>query len=90
MNVESKLAALEDIGRQVQFQGKVTQVEEMVTRIENLSIADVREVAQKVLQGRGNGAEPTRPTVVMQGDRDSMGDVNYVLKFFGLDQTLAK
>ncbi|KAM9905106.1 hypothetical protein OXX79_002356 [Metschnikowia pulcherrima] len=84
MNVESKLAALEDIGRQVQFQGKVTQVEEMVTRIENLSIADVREVAQKVLQGRGNGAEPTRPTVVMQGDRASIGDVEFVLRYFGL------
>lgn len=84
MNVESKLAALEDMGRQVQCQGKVTSVTEMVERIETLSIADVRAVAQKVFGGKGNGATLGMPAVVTQGDRDAIGDVAYVLKHFDL------
>ncbi|OVF10155.1 putative mitochondrial-processing protease subunit [Clavispora lusitaniae] len=84
MNVESKLAALEDIGRQVQCQGKVTSVDEMVEHIERLTVADVRAVAQKVLQGLGNGEGSATPTVVMQGDRAPFGDVEFVLRYFGL------
>ncbi|GEQ66922.1 hypothetical protein JCM33374_g585 [Metschnikowia sp. JCM 33374] len=84
MNVESKLAALEDIGRQVQCQGKVTSVDEMVTNIENLTVADVRAVAQKVFQGKGNGLQSGKPCVVMQGDKEIIGDVAYVLRYFGL------
>lgn len=84
MNVESKLAALEDIGRQVQCQGKVTTVDEMVAKIEKLTIEDVRAVARKVLQGEGNGPQLSKPTVVMQGDREPFGDVEFVLRYFGL------
>lgn len=84
MNVESKLAALEDIGRQVQCQGKVTTVDEMVAKIEKLTIGDVRAVARKVLQGEGNGPQLSKPTVVMQGDREPFGDVEFVLRYFGL------
>lgn len=84
MNVESKLAALEDIGRQVQCQGKVTSVDEMVEKIEKLTIADIRAVARKVLLGNGNGPQLAKPTVVMQGDRAQFGDVEFVLRYFGL------
>lgn len=84
MNVESKLAALEDIGRQVQCQGKVTSVDEMVEKIEKLELKDIREVAQKVLLGNGNGPQLAKPTVVMQGDRAQFGDVEFVLRYFGL------
>ncbi|OBA22193.1 LuxS/MPP-like metallohydrolase [Metschnikowia bicuspidata var. bicuspidata NRRL YB-4993] len=84
MNVESKLAALEDIGRQVQCQGKVTSVDEMVQKIQALDIADVQAVAQKVFGGNGNGSRSGRPSVVMQGERSSIGDVEFVLKHFGL------
>lgn len=84
MNVESKLAALEDIGRQVQCQGKVTSVDEMVARIENLTIPDVQAVAQKVFQGKGNGPSLGRPSVVMQGERAPIGDVEFVLRYYGL------
>lgn len=84
MNVESKLAALEDIGRQVQCQGKVTTVDEMVRKIEALDIETVRGVAQKVFLGRGGKSEEGKPSVVMQGERESFGDVEYVLRYFGL------
>ncbi|WPK27784.1 hypothetical protein PUMCH_005184 [Australozyma saopauloensis] len=84
MNVESKLAALEDIGRQVQCQGKVTTVDDMVAKIEQLSIEDVRKVAQKVFGGQGNGAQLAKASVVMQGERGLFGDVEYVMRYFGL------
>ncbi|GBL49643.1 hypothetical_protein [Candidozyma auris] len=84
MNVESKLAALEDIGRQVQCQGKVTTVDEMVAKIEALSIDDVRKVAQKVFSGIGNGKKQSQPSVAIQGNREEIGDVEYVLRYFGL------
>lgn len=88
MNVESKLAALEDIGRQVQVHGRVTSVDEMVAHINRLTVEDVRNVAQKVLQGLGNGAQLATPTVVMQGDRAQFGDVEFVLRYFGLGKWL--
>lgn len=84
MNVESKLAVLEDIGRQVQCQGKVTTVDEMVARIELLTIDDLRNVARKVFGGYGNGAQLAKPSVVIQGDRAAFGDVEYVVRYFGL------
>lgn len=84
MNVESKLAALEDIGRQVQCQEKVTSVDEMVTKIEALTIDDVRHVAKKVFTGNGNGDKQSKPSVAIQGDRAEIGDVEFVLRYFGL------
>ncbi|KAF3985581.1 hypothetical protein FT663_05236 [Candidozyma haemuli var. vulneris] len=84
MNVESKLAALEDIGRQVQCQDKITSVDEMVKKIEALTIDDVRKVAQKVFTGNGNGSKQSPPSVAIQGDRAEIGDVEFVLRYFGL------
>ena len=84
MNVEAKLAVLEDIGGQVQCQGKVTTVDEMVARIELLTIDDLRNVARKVFGGYGNGAQLAKPSVVIQGDRAAFGDVEYVVRYFGL------
>lgn len=86
MNVESKLAALEDLGRQIQCQGKVTTVDEMISKIERLTISDLRNVAEKVLRGNGNPSETSsgRPTVIMQGDRAGFGDVEFVIRHFGL------
>lgn len=84
MNVESKISTLEDIGRQVQCQGKVTSVDSMVAKIEALSVADVVRVARKVFLGQGRTTQGSRPTVVMQGDRARFGDVEFVLRLFGL------
>lgn len=86
MNVESKLAALEDLGRQIQCQGKLTTVDEMISKIENLSVDDLRNVAEKVLSGNvvTNGVSSGKPSIVMQGDRAAFGDVEFVLQYFGL------
>lgn len=82
MNVESKLAALEDIGRQVQCQGFVTPVHEMVDRIQALSIKDLQTVAAKVFTAKD-------PAVVYQGDLKQLRKVPTALKAFGLGRPLS-
>lgn len=68
MNLESRMVELEDLGRQVQMQGRKVPVQEMVKKINALTAHDLRRVARKVLgglvdnPGRGNGG----PTVVLQ------------------------
>lgn len=86
MNLESKLVELEDMGRQVLINGKKTPVSEMVAKIEKLTAQDIRNVAERVFTGKINnpGKGTGRPTVVMQGDRDAFGDVDAVLRHYGL------
>ncbi|EFX02329.1 mitochondrial processing peptidase alpha [Grosmannia clavigera kw1407] len=68
MNLESRMVELEDLGRQVQVHGHKIPVHEMVRRINDLTVDDLRRVAKIVVQGlvqnpgRGSGA----PTVVLQ------------------------
>lgn len=86
MNVESKLAKLEDLGRQIQCHGKVTSIDEMIAKIEALSISDLRNVAEKILTGNvvTKGISSGRPSIVMQGDRAAFGDVEFICQHFGL------
>ncbi|RLV95099.1 Mitochondrial-processing peptidase subunit alpha [Spathaspora sp. JA1] len=86
MNVESKLAKLEDLGRQIQMQGKITSVDEMVDKIGALTMSDLRTVAEKVFTGKvvTKGVSSGTPSVVMQGERNSFGDVEFVLRQYGL------
>lgn len=86
MNVESKIAKLEDLGRQIQCQNKVTSIDEMIEKIEKLTVDDLRKVATKIFTGNvvTKGESSGRPSVVMQGERESFGDVEYVLRYFGL------
>lgn len=86
MNVELKLMALEDLGRQIQCQGKLTTIDEMVARIESLSIRDVTNVAYKVLTGNvvTKGVSSGKPSIVVQGDLDTIGDVELAVAAFGL------
>ncbi|ODV81648.1 LuxS/MPP-like metallohydrolase [Suhomyces tanzawaensis NRRL Y-17324] len=86
MNIESKLAKLEDLGRQIQCQGKLTTIDEMIAKIEKLTVSDLRAVAEKVLTGKvqNKGISSGKPSVVMQGDRAAFGDVEFILQHFGL------
>ncbi|KAK7679368.1 hypothetical protein QCA50_017585 [Cerrena zonata] len=68
MNVESKLAALEDLGRQIQCQDDLRNVAEKV-------------LSGNVVT---NGVSSGKPSIVMQGDRAAFGDVEFVLQYFGL------
>lgn len=73
MNLESRMVELEDLGRQVQVHGRKVPVLEMVRKIEQLTVNDLRRVAKKVVgglvnnAGKGTGA----PTVVIQEAQSS-------------------
>lgn len=86
MNLESKLVELEDLGRQVQLHGRKIPIEEMISSIEKLTVEDIRRTAEAVFTGKVNnkGEGTGRATVVMQGEREAFGDVEGILKHYGL------
>ncbi|ESW98873.1 hypothetical protein KL918_001734 [Ogataea parapolymorpha] len=77
MNLESKMVQLEDMGRQVQIYGKRVDVLEMCEKIDRITRHDLIDIAKRVLTG-------SKPTIVIQGDRDSFGDVAETLAKSGL------
>ncbi|EDO18498.1 hypothetical protein Kpol_1032p95 [Vanderwaltozyma polyspora DSM 70294] len=86
MNLESKLVELEDMGRQVQLLGRKVAVTEMVNKIEKLTANDIKRVAERVFTGqvRNEGEGTGKATVVMQGKRESFGDIDMIMKHYGL------
>ena len=86
MNLESKLVELEDMGRQIQLNGHKTPVEEMISKIEAVTPEDLKRVAETVFTGKVKnvGAGTGKATIAMQGNREAFGDVEGVLKYYGL------
>lgn len=86
MNLESKLVELEDLGRQIQLHGRKISTNEMIENIERLTPQDIRRVAETVFTGKVNnkGKGTGKATVVMQGNRESFGDVELALRYYGL------
>ncbi|CAN6615078.1 mitochondrial-processing peptidase subunit alpha [Trichomonascus vanleenenianus] len=84
MNLESKLVELEDLGRQIQTYNTKIPVTEMCERIEALSVEDIRRVAERVFTGQSSKDGSGRATIVMQGQRDTFGDVDAVFKKYGI------
>lgn len=86
MNLESKLVELEDMGRHVQVHGRKIPINEMIAKIEDLTIEDIKRVAKLIFTGsvknEGNGTG--KPTVVIQGKREAFGNIDDVLKRYGL------
>lgn len=82
MNLESRMVELEDLGRQVQVHGRKISAVEMSKEIEKLTVADIRRVAKRVLQGGvksvGNGSGGA--TVVVQARPDAMVHLEDVMK----------
>lgn len=86
MNLESKMVQLEDMGRQVLVQGYKIPVMEMCEKIDRLTVEDIRRVAKRVLTGNTNnpGMGTGKPTIVIEGRRELFGDVEQVIKRYGL------
>lgn len=90
MALESRLIEVEDLGRQVQVHGHKVSVEEMCARIDEVDVARLHRVANRVLRpqsggkalnfGLGNG----QATVVAQGSLDGLGDIREILQRRGL------
>lgn len=68
MNLESRMVELEDLGRQVQVQGRKTGVKEMCAKIDGLTVKDLRRVAREIFSGgvKNVGVGSGAPTVVVQ------------------------
>lgn len=68
MNLESRMVELEDLGRQVQVHGRKVPVHEMTRKINELTVADLRDVARMVVGGlvQNPGGGSGAPTVVLQ------------------------
>lgn len=86
MNLESKMVQLEDMGRQIQVQGYKIPVLEMCEKIDALTVSDIQRVAKRVLTGNANnpGMGSGRATIVIEGRRETFGDVEGVIRRFGL------
>ncbi|EIW67445.1 hypothetical protein TREMEDRAFT_40551 [Tremella mesenterica DSM 1558] len=91
MALESRMTAVEDLGRQTQIHGHKVPVEEMCDKIDSLTMDDLWRTANRVLHpssglstlnyGLGSG----RATVVAQGPNvEGLGDVGGVLRKWGL------
>ncbi|KAI4204506.1 MAG: hypothetical protein LQ350_001056 [Teloschistes chrysophthalmus] len=74
MNLESRMVELEDLGRQVQVHGQKIGVKEMCSRIDALTVNDLRRVAKQVIGGdvSNKGQGTGRPTVVIQEGEQSI------------------
>jgi len=68
MNLESRMVELEDLGRQVQVHGRKVGVKEMISKIDAVTIPDLRRVARHVFGGevKNPGGGSGAPTVVVQ------------------------
>ncbi|GME78124.1 unnamed protein product [Ambrosiozyma monospora] len=77
MNLESKMVQLEDSGRQLQIFGKREDINEMCRKIDEVTREQLIELSRRVLTG-------SEPTVLIQGDRDSFGDVKGALAKYGI------
>ncbi|KAA8909317.1 peptidase M16 inactive domain-containing protein [Sphaerosporella brunnea] len=81
MNLESRMVELEDLGRQVQVYGRKISAIEMSEKINKLTVQDIKNVAQRVLKGKGG------PTIIVQGKDESikaMGDLLKSVQKFNL------
>lgn len=94
MNLESRMVELEDLGRQVQVHGRKVGVKEMISKIDSVTMPELRRVAREVFgglienPGKGSGA-PT--VVVQQGEEEGIklkelqwGDVQERISKWGL------
>jgi processing peptidase subunit alpha len=76
MNLESRMVELEDLGRQVQVQGRKVGVREMCAKIDALTVPDLRRVAKQAFGGevRNVGMGSGAPTVVLQESEGRKGE----------------
>ncbi|ORX79313.1 hypothetical protein K493DRAFT_292010 [Basidiobolus meristosporus CBS 931.73] len=75
MNLESRMIQLEDLGRQVQIRGHKVEAEEMCDLIDQVTLADLCRVANRVLKdGKGD------ITFVAEGNLTGLNDYKKLLK----------
>ncbi|BGP30857.1 Mitochondrial-processing peptidase subunit alpha [Rhodotorula toruloides] len=89
MALESKMVQVEDLGRQVQAQGRKVSMREMAELIDRVSLTDVFRVANRILRPftspiLSDRRKSGRPTIVVQGQLEGLTDVAEALARHGL------
>lgn len=91
MSLESRNVEVEDLGRQTQIHGKKVPVEEMCEKIDQVTLPDIHRTASRVLRPEENPATPLNyglgsgaPTIAAYGNLEGLGDLQSVLKSWGL------
>ncbi|TIA78102.1 hypothetical protein E3P89_03947 [Wallemia ichthyophaga] len=88
MALESRMVQVEDLGRQVQVNGKRIGVDEMCARIDEVDLDTIRRVALRILKPEkgslNNGMGSGKPTVVAQGRLRGLKDVRASLASYGM------
>ncbi|BGP23544.1 mitochondrial processing peptidase [Rhodotorula toruloides] len=89
MALESKMVQVEDLGRQVQAQGRKFSMREMAELIDRVTLTDVFRVANRMLRPSSSPilsdrTKSGRPTVVVQGQLEGLQDVTEALARRGL------
>jgi processing peptidase subunit alpha len=86
MNLESRMVQLEDLGRQVQVQGKKTSIDEMLSKIDAVDLNKLAQVASRIVRGAvsvtsgGSGDA----TIVAQGEVRGINNPRKILEKYGL------
>jgi processing peptidase subunit alpha len=91
MNLESRMVELEDLGRQVQVHGRKVPVQDMIARIDKVSIPELLHVARQVFGGmvKNPGGGSGAPTVVIQQGEEE-GVTLQELKWDAIQGTIQK
>ncbi|KAI9475429.1 MAG: Metalloenzyme, LuxS/M16 peptidase-like protein [Benjaminiella poitrasii] len=86
MNLESRMVQLEDLGRQVQVHGQKTGIDEMLAKIDQVTVDELRRVAGRVVRGavRVTSGGSGKATVIVQGNLQGLRDVNKLMDKYGL------
>jgi len=75
MNLESRIVEMDDLGKQVALQGYKTPVKEMCEKIDALTIADLRDLAERILKGKiqneGKGAGEVSAVIMGEGEDEA-------------------
>jgi processing peptidase subunit alpha len=90
MNLESRIVEMDDLGKQVALQGFKTPVREMCDKIDVLTVADLRNLAERIVTGRvqnaGKGTGKVSAVVMGEGtdDASQVGDLEGIVAAYGL------
>jgi mitochondrial-processing peptidase subunit alpha len=90
MNLESRIVEMDDLGKQVALQGFKTPVKEMCDKIDSLTIADLRNLAERIVTGKivnaGKGTGNVSAVIMGEGDDEAsqVGDLEGIVKAYGL------
>ncbi|POW11950.1 hypothetical protein PSHT_08247, partial [Puccinia striiformis] len=97
--LESRLLQVEDLGRQVQTAGRKKPWSEVWERIESLTIKDIHQAISKIIRPgtkRSSSSTPNLkefsgvPTIVATGQIDRLGDIQDLLKRYGIGHSQPK